>query len=769
MIDYYAHSGNIDKGAGSPQLYADHVSYVYKTSIKHIKECLKRSPIKTEYKQFLIDVVKISAYWHDVGKLDDNAQKYLSRSSYSEEKMLNHVDAGVAICLSKYEETKNVVYIVSAFLIYCHHIGLQNWNKCIKQEETKDFIPKTIFTTTSKIRDNKDIADMYNIITEHITVSSYINAALPTYIQLSKRIMKFEPTPKCFYKFPTFTGLDIRMMFSCLVDADHTDTELFYSVNDPVVNYSKLFPAKRIGNLKKYVKNKSREVKNTVSKNRIESRNKLFNISLNHKELEGFIICDAPVGTGKTTANMATALKMAGYTKCDRIYNILPFTNIITQNVNVFRDSVLLKSEEPSNINEIHSKVEYEETYLRKYSHKWNAPINVSTAVQFFESLVKGNTSSIRKLHYFSNAVIVVDEYDKAISHIQWKYISILLKELNDKYNSHFILSSGTSVDYFKLFDVNIDKNDLLNTENYQYFMQLEKNRTTAIVNTTPLNSVEDFIQYIFEKIEEQQANSAVVVLNTIVNAIAIFERLKNTPNYKVYQISSSLTPKDRETNLNKIRAKTIDNSKIILVATSIIECGIDISFDVGFRQEAALESVLQFSGRVNRNSVNVNSKYYIFSLSSVREDIFTENPQQNASIKILNMMEEYTPEYCTEAVRLYLNGINEKINFNTLEKNKCFNTISEEFKVINNCTISILIDTEIALRIQEGKYVSATDISRNSIQLWMTKFEDVLEKIGGIEEITSQYGESYYVWKNDYDPEYYGIGRTLMDVKNMK
>ena len=775
---YYAHSGDAENNILHPQKYNVHVEFVHDTAVDFIKECIAHSATLTlNQKHFVKDVVALASYWHDVGKLDENIQKHLSQTKYADEKILNHVDAGVAITLKYFHETKNTAYLVAALLIYSHHIGLPNWIDFI--EETKNFklFSGSTFKAKPKFRDTRVIDGLYDMMTKHVTVAQYIDSNVDSYIKIQKKLMGFSVKPKHDYKNIDVSALDIRIMFSCFIDADHTDTDLFYSGTVKPTNYGKLSPKKRLKKIKEYTAKLSKKSLGTVHPTRIESREKLFDLSLNYKELSGMINYEAPVGTGKTTSCMALALRMAIKNKCDRMYTILPYTNVISQTVETYRKCLLSKGENPHNINEIHSKTEFEDARQRKYSKQWKYPINVSTAVQYYESLVANNTSSIRKIHWFSNSVTILDEYDKSIPHTHWSYILPLLNELHTKYNCHFIKSSGTPIDYFKIHNIPAtNKREILSHGEWNYYQTLESDRVNTVCIDNAFSDLDVFYDFIFEKIGNK--NSGLIVLNTIVNAIQVFDFIKNkTHDYEVYHISSTLTTVDKEAILDKVKAKLNKKKKIILVATSIIECGVDISFDVGFREKTGLLSVLQCNGRINRNSLNTLGENHVFTfsdeLANNRDGIFTENPQLRKAIEIfdyIKLNDEISPSYCQESVRLEIDGVEDKsvlVKFNQWEQDKAFRSIAEEFKVIDSYTVIILVNKDTADKIKNGNYVSSSEINRNSIQLWSGKYDKIKESFDCIEEIVSEYGQTYLTWTGYYDPEYYGIGQTLVELRN--
>ena len=120
--------------------------------------------------------------------------------------------------------------------------------------------------------------------------------------------------------------------------------------------------------------------------------------------------------------------------------------------------------------------------------------------------------------------------------------------------------------------------------------------------------------------------------------------------------------------------------------------------------------------------------------------------------------------------MRLEIDGIKDKsilVKFTQWERDKAFRSIAEEFKVIDSYTVVILVNKDIANKIKKGEYVSSTEINRNSVQLWADKYDKITQNFDCIEEVVSEYGQTYFAWTGYYDPEFYGIGQTLIELRN--
>lgn len=760
-MEYFAHSGKSEIGIGC-QLYKNHIDGVISIAKKNVEFCLKQSALSENEQRFFMEVVLVSALYHDLGKLDVTIQDVLKSPDYSDEKILNHVDAGVGMCIQLYESSKNLVYLMSAYFIKCHHLGMGDFCDSIFEKPSKFPIPYTDYKINPQIRDLRKIAEIYSSIKTSLeTVKDYVDNNICVYEKIHNELVT-SIIPTYSKKYIPLTPFSIRMAFSCFVNADHEDTGNHYKTDqdkffDIKRNNYALFPSERIKLLDYYI-NTLNEGKEETERSRI--RTQLYKKCSVCEVSNDFAVLDAIVGSGKTFSGLKYALRTAEMFSCERIFTILPFTNIIQQTVDVYRHSIQFSTEESVVINEIHNKCEFENSFLRKYSNLWRAPINVSTAVQFFESLVKGNVGGIKKICNFANSVIIVDEYHNCMPHYFWDYILDILRELS-KFNVHFLFCSGSSVYYWDLFNKKMSVYDVLDKNVFDKFQHHEKERVKCVVD--PVNfdfgSTAEFYTWSMKQIGNR--NSALMVFNTIKNSVSVAEFFReHCKGFDIYHLSSSLTPKDREKILKQVKDSLREGKKTILIATSIVECGIDFSFDVGFREKCGVLSYLQFNGRINRNGLLTDSVSYMFDFSpDVKNNDggapFTVNPQLIPSTKVLDKakIDHITSEYCSQFIEMELEEKEGKFDFKGMEERKLFRLITEEFKIINADVITIIIDKEIGEKLKKGEFVSYQAIIKNSVQKW----SNFLEKIEDPDMIEHIDGHTY-LWHGEYDVDFIGI-----------
>lgn len=771
-----AHSRDSTRGILAPQPYKEHVINVLKGSQVRLITALNHSKLPKDTRDFAFDVISLAATFHDFGKLDPQAQDILSQD-YSDEndgKMLNHVDAGVALLLQRYESTKNLAYLLASFLVHAHHIGLQNLNPMINENRDKSqkYSVQYLYNPNTKLfRDNRNLLERYNIQSKYATVKEYIDAHLGDYYTIHRDEVGDEYIPKTnvISKIP-LTAMQVRMMFSCLVDADHSDTDRFYSQNYKPFIFGDLQCDKRMEKLQSHIANVSKNP--NASPERIASRKKLHEIcltSLIPNDINFFAL-DGSVGLGKTLSGATYMLRLARQRGYRRIYNIIPFTNIINQTVDVYRNAMLLDGEDKNNVNEIHSKCEFEKIWMRKHSNLWNAPINVSTAVQFFESLTSAKVGRCRKLHHFSNSVFFFDEFDKSIFHSYWRYILPILKDMAENFNCSFIFSSGTSAYYWDIFDIDVNVHDIIDGNTYQQFKSLEQKRVKIDILPTPLSSPQDFIDFVETKMESH--NNGLIVCNTINNASLLAGMFRDLEKWKIYEMTGWQTPEHKERILDKIKS-SLKTEKVLVVATSTIECGVDISFEIGWREKCSALNLFQFNGRINRNSLMDCSKVYVYEWDESlvgKGKPFTANPQNLAGIKVFDLLsaENLSPDKCSHIVELELahRFDTKAIDFDMMEEHLQFREIENDFKVIDTATAMVIVDKDLIARLRKGDMVQYNEIVRKSVQLWFPKLEIItgLVKLG---KFTTLEEREYYVWEDEYDEDT-GIGKIMKIVREL-
>lgn len=732
MDRLYAHSGQ-SKFQVPPQYYEDHI-------LGMLDVVAKWGEILPAYYQ---KAVGLAVLFHDMGKLFPESQQVLSQPDRTGEKLKNHVDAGVAYCLREFDRSGSPVWVMAARLIHAHHIGLEDKDRlCTERVDGWDLVVEI----QSRFRDEQIRHETDEQLDRLYALHRSVLSDQEDRIRLMPEGTADE------------SPMLIRFALSVLVHADHSDTALHY--NRVVYPDFALKATERLALLNQLFEQKRSEARQKgFSEELIESRSELFRIcSAVDLSKNQFFVCTAPTGKGKTLSLMNLALRLASEKNRDRIHFVIPFTNIISQSVQEYRSLVLPDEPARSIVNEIHSKVEHSNYLTRAYSQMWESPINVSTSVQFFNSLFSNHPSAVRKLHSWANSVVVFDEYHTSIPHHLWKVALLALKEIAPIFNIDFVFGSGTHVYYWDVFNSDIDVKNVIPTEVFERFQQFENERVT-FSDMGVFQNDEAFYEAFEREVtrEGHLLGNTLLILNTVKNAITVTDQMERRhPSWLVFHLSSYLTPHDREVILEQVKSLLKTDQRILVVATSVVECGVDFSFDYGFREKGSMMSTIQFGGRINRNRETECAKVLEFSFDPEflrQSERFSHHPGLTPAILAREGF-EVKPSSCTSVIGREMQ--NQKSPYlDDLEQNQKFNLMNQRFQVIPNLTESVLIDSDLITAVQLNEKVSPVELSRKSVSIYRSKFQ-------GEDSEWAEFVEKYedmYFWRGPYDPTKYGIG----------
>lgn len=696
-MTYLAHSARRQHGIAE-QTYAAHVANVIDAAVENADRVARHT---SRYGELLRTAVRSAAEFHDLGKLDDFNQDIL-RSNRG--KMSNHVDAGVAHLL---EGPRSAAGTVAALTVFAHHAGLPS----IATENAKG--TGCVFRDIGPGTDGASVRELTNRrLTDYVRRHQ---SCLPNLPQA--------PIPETKILVPPMA---LRIALSCLVDADHSDTAEHY--RDPVVTQTPptLDASRRLKALDDYVAELGRRQMDVRS----HVRTRLYQQCRDADCTAGLLTCDSPVGTGKTTAVMAHLLNAASIKDLRRVVVVLPFTNIIDQSVDVYRKALVSPGEVADDVVvSHHHKAEFQDPTARKYSFLWHAPVVVTTAVQFFETLAARTPSSLRKLHQIPGSAIFIDEAHTALPAHLWPQAWKWLSELERDWNCHIVLGSGSLHRFWELHDF-VDPPTSLPSIVAQPARESsseeERRRVTYRRRDDALN-LDELVEFI-----SHLEGPRLLIVNTVQSAAAIARHLaKHVGGEHVEHVSTALTPSDRKATLElvKLRLRLPNHRDWTLVATSCVEAGVDISFRTGMRERCSLTSLLQTSGRVNRSREYPHAD--IWDIQLRHDFLLRPHPAFRASSRILGeLFEEGTvaPEFCTEALRreIVQEGMpKKKEDILKAERNADFPTVEELFRVISSNTLTAVVDQTLVDRLDRGEKVTRAELQGGSVQIWQDRAED--------------------------------------------
>lgn len=714
MINHFAHS---PKDGCSAQTYSQHVNGVLSNVDKFASETAQYS---ANDGKTLVDISKIAAAYHDLGKLDVENQLVLSGEKKANSLPINHVDAGTAFLLS---ETH--ISILAAIAVASHHVGLPD---LVSESNRGDYM----------FRDDK--------------VKKAVDVALSRYIRTHDDIINVKPRPNNSIPKGDLSTF-LRILLSCLVDADHTNTASHYGKyfnQKPIL----LRPLERLAQLDAYIAGLG-ATENERSRLRIEMYEECKNANVD----ENIASCDSPVGSGKTTAAMAHLLTQASKRGLRRIFVVLPFTNIIQQSVKVYRDALVLPGENPEEVvAELHHRADFESEDVRHFTALWRAPIIVTTATAFFETLASNQTATLRRLHELPGSAVLIDEAHAALPvkllPLAWRWIKIYA----DEWSCYWLLASGSLNEFWKIKEISAEPCYVppIVTDSLRASLStFESKRVEYSHNLVPQN-IDEFVGLVCKS-----SGPRVVVLNTVQSAAVVAEHFrKEFGRNHVEHLSTSLLPKDRSATLERIkkRLRSSKDDDWTLVATSCVEAGVDFSFCTGFRELASLTSLLQVAGRVNRNGEYGVSKLHTFCL--LENERLKSNPGlKNAAAVLRDYIEMgmcIEPSLTTEAlekeIKLYgSDSTCKKLLENERVRN--FPFVNKMFKVIDSDTRITVTDDIFAADIRKG-YINWQELQKNSLQIAYYKLQDLH---------IPQIADGIYHWTLKYD-DFLGYMAGIID-----
>lgn len=705
MMELLAHSAD---GEIPAQTYIEHISNVTSAAILYANDVARYSQKEGEE---LLAAVSSAAAIHDIGKLIEVNQLALQQGN-SAHLPVHHSDAAAAY-LQQFGSEAYTAKMIAA----CHHKGLPDlYPESKRRKSGNEF---------------RDTSEQTRIITD-----SELAAITQKHKLTSLPMLPSGPCTE------DHSPLYYRMCLSCLADADQTDTARHRNAYPEKENRVYLWAEERLHLLDRYIQS----LKNETERSRL--RSEMYESCRDFPISDGIAACDSPVGSGKTTAVMAHLLKQAIARKARRVFVVLPFTNIIKQSVEEYRKALTLLGENPEEVvAEIHHLADFESEEIRHLSAQWRAPIIVTTAVAFFETIASNRPSALRKLHELPGSVIFMDEAHAAVPlkllPVTWYWIKLL----SEKWSCYWVLASGSLIRFWEIEDIAREKTNvpfILSETVRNKLDGYEKRRVTYKTETSALS-----VSELVEKVTNVPG-PRLVIMNTVRNAAVVAEGLvKRVGRTKVEHLSTALNAIDRDAIVEKVKQRLADRDDCdwTLVATSCVEAGVNFSFRNGFREESSLLSLLQASGRVNRGGEYVDAIMYSFSMRQ-DESLLTNNPSLSTSVSVLRSIlrkgKDIDQNLCTQAIEMEMDRMPHSRELEDQEQNGFFAKVHENYRVIENDTVLLIPDREFAEKMQYGGY-DWRILQRKAVGVRVNKAQ-----VYRLEEIIP--GEKVFFWDLGYD-----------------
>ncbi len=382
----------------------------------------------------------------------------------------------------------------------------------------------------------------------------------------------------------------IHFLYSCLVDADFLDTEAF--MNGTAAKERGQHNGLRELDVKlDQVLEKWKNPTSDLNRKRTEILRNLIGSSSRPR---GLYTLTVPTGGGKTVSSMAFALKHALRNGLRRIVYVIPYQSIIEQTVKVFSDVFGEENILAHYCNaDFHSDDSDASNRKKLAAENWDAPVVVTTSVQFFESFFSHKSSKCRKLHNVAQSVLIFDEA-QALPTDVLRPCLLTISELVKHYGCTAVLCTATQPALNRIFGeqpfmpgVSVEELCPDTKALYEFFRRVRYRQEGCL-------SIDALAERLLR--EEQ----VLCILNTKKSAAELFETLTGEGTYC---LTTSLTPRDRRRQLDEIRARLAEEMPCRVISTSLIEAGVDVDFPSVWREMAGLDSIIQAGGRCNREN----------------------------------------------------------------------------------------------------------------------------------------------------------------------
>ncbi|MGY0373980.1 CRISPR-associated helicase Cas3' [Clostridium sp. JNZ J1-5] len=761
---------------------------------------------KLLYKEMLLNTI----YMHDLGKINCNFQ-YLKMNNKEFKDAVNlnfnnsnHSMLSSLIYLNHYfskinqhhikseQNTLRIFMLINSYIISKHHGNLDSFNEFKEKFLSDDGEGKKLYT------------DELSIF-ESLYKENVIFKVKPEWLKVLFK--KVEEGLSNKEKEQKGISLDFyiygRFLSSLLLGCDYYSTSHF-------INKKEVESLGEITNIDKFYKIfRDTEIHEGIRKYEEESYGKKedlrevkdINILRNEMFLDAeksflrnidkdIFYLEAPTGSGKSNVSLNLSFRMIENNEfINKIFYVYPFNTLVEQNIStlekIFKNSHVMKDiaiinsvvpiktkkkhEEDIDKNEDSYAINYEEALLdRQFLHY---PLILTTHVSIFNYLFGTSKDNLFPLAQMANSIVILDEIQSYKNSI-WKEIITFLKHYSELLNTKFVIMSATLPNLNKLIEGEIETVDLIdNREKYFsnpifkdrveldfFLLEVEENVLDMLLAHVIKTSSENKKDILIEFISKDRAMEFFNELNEYNNS------LKGSEKKQIELMTGDDNSIDRNTIINKIKDEK-RTEKIILVATQVIEAGVDIDMDIGYKDISMLDSEEQFLGRVNRSCKKPGCKVYFFDLDSAasiyRNDVRKEKSINLKSENIRKILKDKNFEkfydYVLEHLNKEANKCNEK-NFNDFISNSVnkldFKEVEERMKLIDeNYEYSVFLNRTITL--EDGDLLEGEKVWSEYINLLKDSSLGYAERKVKLSEITSKL--NYFIYKvknNDFTYE---------------
>lgn len=633
-------------------------------------------------KNVFYNLLRNCLLFHDFGKATKYFQEYLSCSinnqKYNENKELTRhsLISAVYAGYKTYKETNDYKLSIICFIVILkHHGDLEN-------------IKDNVF-----FKDTNVLKIQYNSINwevfKELNVEKFEWGEVESYLSslwlISQNI--------------NFTSEDfflIKYLYSILIYSDKNEVvfgdslennRLFDKITEIIPNY------------------KNNKFKDKSDNYLITLRESFYQKSVKKirslEKIPDIIFINVPTGLGKTLTGLQVAFEiLKKENNIERIIYAVPFTSIIDQieeNINEIFSINNLDAKEYflKHHHLTDPKVKIDEDWFFEgekgqfFIENWDKPLILTTFWQIFNTIFLGDNKLNRKFHKLANSLIILDEI-QIVPLKYWKLIRDILLFMTEKMNCKVIYMTAT----IPLIFTKNEKKDSISIKLEDEEINFLDRYAINIINNLQLIKEEYIFEHIRTELNNNKNKNFLFVLNTIKESLIFFDKINELKgeDHKIYYLSTNIIPKDRKKIISEIKEKINKNEKVILISTQIIEAGVDLDFDIVYRDLAPLDSIIQTAGRCNRNN-RMKGNLFLFSLLNEKGQKYSsfiyDDLSLSPTISILNNKTSFNENELIAILNNYFNEVQQRMDNNIYSKiikdieTLNFRSVSDNFKLI--------------------------------------------------------------------------------------
>ena len=543
--------------------------------------------------------------FHDIAKVKEEFQEYIRDTSKNiKNKDHSLLSAYFFLCNSKHSDVDTLF----GFLAILSHHGkvrnffnlIENHNVCLGESFETQYEIEHFWDNVGKRASSLDIYNNLNINVEKLKEKG---------VNLREELEYLEYDKKFGYE----DFIKFKSLYSNLLYADK-----FEAIFDKGKEQGKaIVPPRELEDyMAKLPFNEKRNTFREYVLNNFDSSYKLFTLT-------------APTGYGKTLTALNFALKFGR----ERIIYALPFTSIIDQTYDIIsdiykdnKDVLVVKAHHKTTVDDVEDKNNDNEDDISedRYSkikflmESFSGDINITTLYQLVFAIFGNKNRDNIKFNQLKDSVVIVDEF-QAVPYAFRKDFIELCKIISKNLNTIFIFMSAT-MPYIE------NREDFKELSNLDYFQEQDRYEIKWLELG---NEDEREVNLIAKVKEEAKSKNTLLVVNTIAKAQELFVRFRG--DYKTFCLNGYMYDEQKRDVIDKVKALMNNGEKVLLVSTQSIEAGVDLDFDVGFREVSPISSIIQTAGRVNRHFGDKKGTLYIFDSVSGYENLIYGDLQKIA------------------------------------------------------------------------------------------------------------------------------------------